>query len=361
MAGGFYGADVDSLRRLAKQFESAADQLNSVTSTLTTDVNSASAWKGPDASEFRSDWNGTRTSQLKAAVAALRSGGADLVRNADEQNAASTDASGGASGSAGSPFAGSSASGSGSAAGGTRGHGNGDTTVGLPGIFTASGGASAHGFDVTGDHATFNTGIKDGDLKTSADAGWNWGAGAEAHGKTDLMNGLVTNEGDANAYAGLQSDAGLSQSIGPDGIQGDIHAHGMVGGVANAHEHSDLIGGAVQSDTTIHAMAGGEATFTDSGTFGPQGAGVNAGLDAFAGAKIGAHQAVDVGGATVGLGAEAWAGVGYKANLDADVTYDKVAFSVDAGAALGLGADLKLDYSFSPKEAVDNVARVFGF
>ena len=91
MAGGFYGADVEQLRQLAKKFDNAAENLNTVTSSLTTSVNQAQAWQGPDASTFRSDWNGTHTAQLKAAVAALTAGSDSLVKNAEDQNTSSTD------------------------------------------------------------------------------------------------------------------------------------------------------------------------------------------------------------------------------------------------------------------------------
>src|SRR4051812_48676530 len=98
MPGGFYGADVDELRTLAKQFDTAASQLESVGTTLSSSVNQTQAWQGPDASQFRSDWNGTHTAQLKAAVAALTNGSTGLLKNADEQNAASTDSIGGGAG-----------------------------------------------------------------------------------------------------------------------------------------------------------------------------------------------------------------------------------------------------------------------
>ncbi|MGD8196095.1 WXG100 family type VII secretion target [Herbiconiux sp. P18] len=123
MTGGFWGADADQLRALAKDFDQKATQLSGMASTLTASINGASAWSGPDAALFKQDWNSTYRASLTSANQSLLAAASALVKNADEQEQASSDDGGagpggsgpGGSGPGGSPFPGTDGSGTGDA------------------------------------------------------------------------------------------------------------------------------------------------------------------------------------------------------------------------------------------------------
>jgi uncharacterized protein YukE len=89
MAQGFYGADPEQLRALAKQFSSGSNQIRSSLETVSSLVNSTQSWKGPDAAAFQQRWN-SHVVQLGNTVAhALELGSTTLIKNADEQTATS--------------------------------------------------------------------------------------------------------------------------------------------------------------------------------------------------------------------------------------------------------------------------------
>lgn len=95
------GADVAELRKLADQFNNAADQIQQITTRLTAQINSTAAWQGNDAGRFKSTWNGTHRAQLASSMTALHDGAKSLVRNANEQEQASNGAGGTVPGSGG--------------------------------------------------------------------------------------------------------------------------------------------------------------------------------------------------------------------------------------------------------------------
>jgi uncharacterized protein YukE len=104
MAQGFYGADPDQLRALAKQFSSGSNQIRSSLETVSSLVNSGQNWRGPDASEFVQRWNGSVKSLGNTVVQALEVEATTLLKNADEQTAASSvGGSGGGAGGNGGP------------------------------------------------------------------------------------------------------------------------------------------------------------------------------------------------------------------------------------------------------------------
>ncbi|RFA07807.1 hypothetical protein B7R54_00215 [Subtercola boreus] len=372
MAGGFYGADIASLRTLAQQFDTAATRLAGLTSTLTTNVNATHAWQGPDAEGFRSDWNGTYTSTLKAAIRALSAGSADLLRNADEQNTASTDGVGGAGGSG---SGGPGGTGSGSTPG--TGPGSGTPSVTLPGGIHitpdkvtwgttgpikgdgAAGGGSLYIQNGEGHANAGTTYGPNGATDHSATAGWGWGVGGEAHG--NFRSGDIVGSGSVDEFYGVKGDSGAHAGVTKDGqYYANADASGMVGAEANAtgdvklNEFSSLGG-------NVNALAGAAVDANAGGTIGPQGAGVNAGGEAFAGAKVGADGTITVGGISEKVGYEVSTGIGAHANVDADVTWDKVQLGWDAGVTFGIGGGFSQELSFSPKDIVKNVGDVFGF
>ena len=89
MAQGFYGADPDQLRALAKQFSSGSNQIRSSLETVSSLVNSTQSWQGPDASAFQQRWNSQVKQLGNTVVHALELGSTTLVKNADEQTATS--------------------------------------------------------------------------------------------------------------------------------------------------------------------------------------------------------------------------------------------------------------------------------
>jgi uncharacterized protein YukE len=104
MAQGFYGADPDQLRALAKQFSSGSNQIRSSLETVSSLVNSGQNWRGPDASAFVQRWNSSVKSLGNTVVHALEVEATTLIKNADEQTAASSvGGSGGGPGGNGGP------------------------------------------------------------------------------------------------------------------------------------------------------------------------------------------------------------------------------------------------------------------
>jgi uncharacterized protein YukE len=98
VAGTLWGADVDQLRTLAQQFSKTADLLQQQSTQLTSQINNNPAWKGADAQRFRSDWNSNHRTLLQQTVTRLQQESKVLLKNADEQEKASTSGTGGAGG-----------------------------------------------------------------------------------------------------------------------------------------------------------------------------------------------------------------------------------------------------------------------
>ncbi len=85
MTTSMYGADVAQLRQLAQKFDRAADQLETATAQLGSQVGRAPAWIGPDAVRFRSEWSGTSVPKVRAVVTEIRNAATALMRNAEQQ------------------------------------------------------------------------------------------------------------------------------------------------------------------------------------------------------------------------------------------------------------------------------------
>ena len=90
MAGNLWGADVEQLRTLAKQFGTTADLLLQQSTQLSSQINNTPSWKGRDAEHFRSDWNGNHRALLQTTAARLKQESKLLLTNADEQDRASS-------------------------------------------------------------------------------------------------------------------------------------------------------------------------------------------------------------------------------------------------------------------------------
>jgi hypothetical protein len=98
VAGTLWGADVEQLRTLARQFSKTADMLQQQSQQLSGHINNSPAWKGQDASRFRSDWNGNHRALLQKTAARLQQESKLLLTHADEQEKASATGGAGNSG-----------------------------------------------------------------------------------------------------------------------------------------------------------------------------------------------------------------------------------------------------------------------
>lgn len=88
---GFYGADIEQLRALARTMSQHSDRVNSLSTELG-QLLSRAPWDGRDAAAFRSAWDSEHRPTLKRVAAELRSQAQELIRNADQQDKASTGA-----------------------------------------------------------------------------------------------------------------------------------------------------------------------------------------------------------------------------------------------------------------------------
>ncbi len=86
---GFYGADVAQLRTLAGAMGKAADVINMQSTQLSNLINMNNSWKGQDAANFKSDWNGQHRQSLMKAASMLRSSARELKDHANQQEFAS--------------------------------------------------------------------------------------------------------------------------------------------------------------------------------------------------------------------------------------------------------------------------------
>lgn len=87
------GADPDKLDELARQFDSAVAGLQKVYRVGRQAAHS-SAWSGPDAQQFRQQWDGPSRSRIQAAERLLASAASTLRQNAEAQRQTSEGGSG---------------------------------------------------------------------------------------------------------------------------------------------------------------------------------------------------------------------------------------------------------------------------
>lgn len=84
----FYGADVEQLRMLSREFEHNATELEALVSRLGSRVSSV-AWQGPDARKFSSDWNDRLSGSIRNVAQTLREASERAAGNARDQEATS--------------------------------------------------------------------------------------------------------------------------------------------------------------------------------------------------------------------------------------------------------------------------------
>ncbi|MGE0214234.1 WXG100 family type VII secretion target [Mycolicibacterium sp.] len=85
------GADIEELRNLVRIVNQAAERLENTAGEITGRL-ASTAWRGPDAERYRAQWQGESVALIRSVVAALRTAGATIERNAAEQEQASSGA-----------------------------------------------------------------------------------------------------------------------------------------------------------------------------------------------------------------------------------------------------------------------------
>ena len=121
--GEMWGADLEQMRALAREFDAAAQSLDNTVGEVTSMLSSV-AWLGPGGDQFREEWDGHHAPALRQASTGLAEAKSAVERNADAQEQTSNDYAGGAagSGSGADAFAGASATGTGTVSGGDDGN-----------------------------------------------------------------------------------------------------------------------------------------------------------------------------------------------------------------------------------------------
>lgn len=82
--GGFYGADVEDLRRLAQELERNARSLDGIATVLSAAI-ASTRWPGPDGERFSHEWTNQHRAVLVRAGGHLSTASQTLARNASEQ------------------------------------------------------------------------------------------------------------------------------------------------------------------------------------------------------------------------------------------------------------------------------------
>lgn len=83
-----WGLDVQQVRDLATNLDREADSIDQILSKLTGILNNTQ-WTGPDATQFRNDWQGSHTTSLRKVGQALRDTAQHARANAMSQEQAS--------------------------------------------------------------------------------------------------------------------------------------------------------------------------------------------------------------------------------------------------------------------------------
>lgn len=92
-----YGADVEQLRLLGREFSQQAEQLEAIIGRISGRVDNA-GWRGPDAEGFRSNWRSQLTVSIRSAMHILQDGSSQAIANAKQQEEASGGSAGGSIG-----------------------------------------------------------------------------------------------------------------------------------------------------------------------------------------------------------------------------------------------------------------------
>ena len=86
---GMTGMDIEQVRVLSQQLNSAADQVRQIAADLSSKLGSTT-WVGNDQARFTSDWESTHRQNLSKVAEALSAASQLAARNASEQESASS-------------------------------------------------------------------------------------------------------------------------------------------------------------------------------------------------------------------------------------------------------------------------------
>jgi hypothetical protein len=84
----FTGMDINQVRQLAVQMKAKADEIETISSTLTSSLQGCQ-WVGPDRQQFEGDWTSTYVTSLKNVAEGLRTAATKAEGNANQQEQAS--------------------------------------------------------------------------------------------------------------------------------------------------------------------------------------------------------------------------------------------------------------------------------
>jgi uncharacterized protein YukE len=98
--GEVWGADLAQLRALAREFDTAAQTLDTAVGEVTSMLSSVD-WLGPGGDQFRAEWDGHHAPTMRDVSSSLAEVRTKIERNADQQDETSNDYAGGIGGGTG--------------------------------------------------------------------------------------------------------------------------------------------------------------------------------------------------------------------------------------------------------------------
>lgn len=84
MTANFFGMDINAVRQLATQLGQKAQEIETLASQLTTMLGNTE-WSGPDATNFRNEWQSQHMTALRNVANALKEAQNRATGNAQEQ------------------------------------------------------------------------------------------------------------------------------------------------------------------------------------------------------------------------------------------------------------------------------------
>jgi hypothetical protein len=378
------GADVEQLDRLARTFETEATRLERSASTLRSLV-SGVTWMGPDANQFRGQFNQSMSPQLAAIARALHDEARQLVQQATQQRRASSDGSGlgggvgvggggglgagaGVGGGAGGGGGWSFGAGSSSFTGARAGNGEafagaewrGEYTAGYGDLFSTRGWAEGQAGAGAEGSADFTVG-PDG-INAEAEGYAFAGARGEVGQHTDLFGGIVENESTLGGLVGAEAEGSGSFHLGLDGLEAGAEGRAFAGARAEYASETSLFGDFYRQTTGAYAEAGAGASGEANVDLGWGGVTAGAGGEAWAGARAGVEGETSLFGdnASVEAGAGVRAGVGVEGSAEVELGWERLGAEFDIGGALGIGADVSFGVEVSPSGLIQDGAGVVG-
>jgi uncharacterized protein YukE len=81
---GMIGMNVEEVRALSRQLQQASEQVKQIQSQLTSKLG-GTTWVGQDQARFKSEWDGTHSSNLRNVAEALAQASQAALQNANDQ------------------------------------------------------------------------------------------------------------------------------------------------------------------------------------------------------------------------------------------------------------------------------------